>query len=284
MPTVAFAADDYGLSPGVSTGIRALLGQRRLTATSCMTIFPEWEREGRALAAIGPKADLGVHLTLTAYSPLGEVAGVRPGGALPGLRGLMWRAVSGGLVFDEVYDELRRQVDRFEDVMGQPPDHLDGHHHVQQLPVVRDAVVKLAAEHLDGKVWVRTCDERIGTILRRRVALGRSLAFAWMARGLAQRLDDAGIRRNAGFTGAYGFDTEVDYADRLSSFLLGAREGTVLMCHPGVPDGLLEKRDSLVGPRGHELAALASPGLDEVLAKRGVTLGRLSRIPQLTSR
>ncbi|MEH0071765.1 ChbG/HpnK family deacetylase [Pannonibacter sp. Pt2-lr] len=40
------SADDYGLTPGISEGIRQLLRQRRLTATAAMTVSPFWAEEG----------------------------------------------------------------------------------------------------------------------------------------------------------------------------------------------------------------------------------------------
>ena len=40
---IVLCADDYGLSLGVSRGIRELLEMGRLSATSCMVVFPEFE-------------------------------------------------------------------------------------------------------------------------------------------------------------------------------------------------------------------------------------------------
>lgn len=41
--------------------------------------------------------------------------------------------------------ELRRQLDLFRDLVGQPPTHLDSHHHIHRRPTIRSLVRELAA-------------------------------------------------------------------------------------------------------------------------------------------
>ena len=43
-------ADDYGISPGVSKGIRDLVAQGRLNATSVMVVAPSFDRAEAGLA------------------------------------------------------------------------------------------------------------------------------------------------------------------------------------------------------------------------------------------
>ena len=52
-------ADDYGLTPGVSAGIRELLQDERLTATSCIVASPHWPAEGAKLRAMPRSFDVG---------------------------------------------------------------------------------------------------------------------------------------------------------------------------------------------------------------------------------
>src|SRR5690349_16822831 len=123
---IVLCADDYGLSPGVSRGIRVLLEQGRLTATSCMVVFPEFEADGALLRPFLGRADIGLHFTLTADRPLKAVAleaHLRP----PPL--------------STIIAKLEQQVETFTRVIGQPPDYIDGHQHVHVLPIIRDAVV-----------------------------------------------------------------------------------------------------------------------------------------------
>src|SRR3954471_14299733 len=112
---VVLCADDYGLSPGVSRGIRELLTQRRLSATSCMVVFPEFAHDGPLLKPFFEQADIGLHFTLTAELPLSSVL----------IAGWLRR-----LDVKEVRRELNRQLDLFASVMGRPPAYIDGHQHV----------------------------------------------------------------------------------------------------------------------------------------------------------
>ncbi len=278
MPTIVLGADDYGISPAVSAGIRELLSSGALTATSCMTVFDEWSDEGLLLREVD--ADLGVHLTLTDAEPLTDLAApLREGRRMlsfPRLLRLAWR---GGLPTDAVEAELRAQIEAFIAVVGHAPDYLDGHQHIQQLPGVRDVVVRLAAEFLpDG--YVRTCRERPATALARWESTPRALGFALAARSLSSSLTRAGIRQNDGFTGAYDLSTEVPYAQRFERFLGGVRDGSFFMCHPGRTDDLLRQRDPVVAARELELAWLGSEACAALLQRSGVQLGRLpGRVP-----
>ena len=81
-------ADDYGIAPGVNDGIRELIAQRRLNATSVMVAAPHsTARGGRALAALNAgdkRARIGLHVTLTApFTPLSDGFAPLRDGAFP---------------------------------------------------------------------------------------------------------------------------------------------------------------------------------------------------------
>ncbi len=54
----------------------------------------------------------------------------------------MRRAFAHTLPLDAVREELRAQLDAFEEVWGGPPDFIDGHQHVHVLPGVRTVVIE----------------------------------------------------------------------------------------------------------------------------------------------
>ena len=74
--------------------------------------------------------------------PLGDMPHICPDGQLPSLGVLSVAAVTHSLNLNEIAFEIDQQLDAFEAHFGQPPDFLDGHQHVQQLPGIRDLVVK----------------------------------------------------------------------------------------------------------------------------------------------
>lgn len=258
-------ADDYGLAPGVSAGIRELLDAGRLSGTSAMTTFDLWPVEGVALRAYADAAMLGVHLTLTDHAPLGPMPTLAPRGRFPSFGGLARAAWLGTLDPAEVEAELSRQIDAFEAVIGRPPDFLDGHHHVQQLPVVRDAVLRLMRARMPSHAWVRTCAESVGPILARGVGVSRALAFAQVGRSLDAAARAADVGTNQGFTGLYDFSPDTPYGSRFARFVRRIEDGTALLVHPGWTDDVLRTRDTLTTARENELRFLISDRLPEVL-------------------
>jgi predicted glycoside hydrolase/deacetylase ChbG (UPF0249 family) len=256
--TVVLCADDYGIAPGVSRGIRELLAAGRLSATSCMVDFPEFRDDGPALAEFAGRADIGLHVALTIDRGLARVM------AEAYLRRYSTRAIAA---------EVDRQLDVFVRVMGRAPDHIDGHQHVHVLPVVRDAVCDAA--------------ERVGAYVRNlhvplTRTLGRPSTFASaclsvMSRRIAREAHERGIATNRGFTGTRRFGAATPYRELMSKMIAGARAGELWVCHPGWSDATLARRDAVTAPREAELRYLASGEFVDDLAAAGITLGLLPR-------
>ena len=270
-------ADDYGLAPGIGTAIRHLLRERRLTATSCMTVSPFWPSEGAALRELGERADFGLHLTLTDQRPLGSLPRLAPDGRLPSLRRVAERAYLGRLDRQEVAAEIELQVDRFVEVMGATPAFLDGHQHAHQLPIVRDAVIDIFRRRLAGS-YLRLCTEPLADLWRRRIAWAPAAAISLMGRGLRRRARAAGIPGNASFRGARTFAEPLPFASLFPRFLAGAASGSLVMCHPGLVDPELVAVDSLTHPREEEYRYLLSDAYLDDLREAGVRLARFAEI------
>ena len=272
---IVLCADDYGLAPGLGRAIRELLARRRLSAVSCMSVGPHWREEAARLSEVGD-ADVGLHLTLTEQEPLGRLPRTAPAGRLPRFGQMLRLAYAGRLDREELRGELARQFDAFVAARGREPDFLDGHHHVQQLPIVRTLVADLFSTRLAGRAaYVRTCAEPWGAILRRRAFAFHHLAFAWPGRGLRRVLERRGIPTNRGYAGAYDFSPRIPYAVLFDRFLSQARDGLLVNCHPGFVDGALRERDALTEGREREYEFLSGPAFPETLFRRGVVLDRL---------
>ncbi len=270
-PRVILCADDYGIAPGVSAGIRQLIGANRLTATSCMTAAAHWQEQGTALRPFSGQVDIGLHLTLTGLAPLGDMPSLAPTGQFPEYPVVLRKALSGQLDRDEIMHELSRQIDRFEDVMGRLPDFVDGHHHVHQLPVVRDAVFSLLGDRFNRhQVYVRVSSDTVPTVVLRGVSVIKSLLIGAFGSGMRRRAARLGIATNFGFTGAYNFAATDDYALLFPSFLKGAKDGTLIMCHPGEPDAELARVDQVTTAREAELRYFLSDQFLHHLQEAGI--------------
>lgn len=255
---VVICADDYGLSPGVSRGIRELLEMRRISATSCMVVFPEFANEGRLLKPFLGSADIGLHFTLTGGRSLTRLAAEMH---------LRLRS------FATLSKAVEQQVAMFADVVGRPPDYIDGHRHVHLLPGVREAVVQVARRI---GCYVRVTSEPIDAAMWRRPAPVESAYLACASRPLSRLARQAGVATNRGFRGVRNFREPGAFRDLFRRMIAGACEGCLIMCHPGHPDPVLRGRDPVHAARELERHYLASPEFLHDLSEAELVASRLS--------
>ncbi|BCX18065.1 MAG: hypothetical protein KatS3mg117_1747 [Geminicoccaceae bacterium] len=280
---LVLCADDYGLAPGVDQGILALVEGGRLSAVSCMTSLPRWPEAAAKLRPRLDRVDVGLHLTLTDQEPVGPAPRLAPAGRLPPLGRLLRALLRDPAARAEAVAELERQLARFEEAFGRPPDFVDGHQHVHVLPFVRAAVVD-AAERIGRTrpVYLRSLREPWPAILRRGGEIRKALVLAAMGAGLHRRAIRAGVPVNDSFRGATRFEPGPRVREEFCRFFTGGGTRPIVMCHPGRVDGELERRDPLTRRREDELAYFASPAFLEDLAGAGRRLARFDGRPVAT--
>jgi predicted glycoside hydrolase/deacetylase ChbG (UPF0249 family) len=246
-------ADDFGYSADVDAGIARLVEAGRVTAASCLTASSRWQDAARLARTLRPLADVGLHLDLTEFERLGSLPGV----LLAGRAGLLDRK--------RVRAAIRSQLDAFEDGIGAPPDYVDGHQHVHQLPVVAAAVLEeLGTRYLTRQPWVRVswAPEKA---LKSRVITG--LGAAALARACERR----GLRHTRRLLGVYDFRASPSYAQRLATWLGAARGGDALMVHPAQR---ASPADPLGQARVREFTALLAPETAALFARAQVVAAR----------
>jgi len=268
---VALCADDYAMSEAVDSGIRRLADAGRLTAVSCLTVSPRWRLSAVAISGFSGAVDIGLHFSLTEFSPLGSMRRLAPGGSLPALRELLPSALCGRLDRAEVSAEFARQYDAFCHAFGRPPRFVDGHHHVHQLPVVRDAIAEFLADAAP-QAWVRNTATTAGRLVARPAAMGRTAFLARLGVVGRRRWRAARLATNADFAGIRSFRERQPYRLLFRRFVAGARPGLLVMSHPGEADAMAS--DSAV--RAGELAYLSGPHFADDMAAAGCRLARLS--------
>lgn len=275
--TLAICADDFALSPGVSAAIVELIEAGRLSATSCMVAQPYWPEHAPMARAVAPLADIGLHLTLTDQVPLGAMPTLASDGRLPPVGTLIRRAFTGALDAGEIASEIERQLDRFEEHFGAPPAHVDGHQHVHLLPVVRGCLLAaLTRRYPLQRPWLRHTGDAPARIVRRGVAVAKSLFLGVLATGLDGQAGRLGIPCSRSFRGIYGFEADADFARLFAAFVAPPVDGALVMVHPAHADRDLQRFDPLVEPRWREREFLASAHCGDLLAAAGAGIGRLS--------
>ena len=270
---VWLCADDYAISEGVSAGVRKALAAGRLSATSAMTTRPAWPAAARALRALGVPSGLGLHLDLTLGPPLGPMPTFAAQGKLPNVRTVIGGALRGTLALEEIRAEIIRQLDRFEEEFGAPPDFVDGHQHVHALPGVRSALLEALEQRPRGRrPWLRDPAERFSRIIARRAEAMKAGVVAGLAYGFGAQARARGFSTNDGFSGFSGFDPKADYGRAFAAYLRATGPRHLVMCHPGEVDEELTRADPVTWSRPRELGFLLSDDFPKLLNKMGKIL------------
>lgn len=265
---VVVCADDYALNAPTSQGIVALSVLGRLSATSVMSLSPRWAEDAAALREVRERLDVGLHLDWTSSFAVDAGHG-------SGLGVVMARAMLRLYSQQAVQVQIERQLDAFEAHWHTAPDHVDGHQHIQQFPVFREALAEVMVRRygLTGtRPWIRVS----------RVAQAGLKPKVISAMGADDLSDWATVKwwpQVGPLFGAYDFDGNLnDYARRMQGWLadLPADAPALLMCHPAVS----AQADDAIGPaRKREFAYLASDDFVQHLSDARVRLVRGSGKP-----
>ncbi|WBY02594.1 ChbG/HpnK family deacetylase [Ramlibacter tataouinensis] len=270
--SICICADDFGQRAGINEAVLRLVHRERVHAVGCLVGAPAWASGSAHLRDVAAdRLDAGLHLDFT-EAPLLH----RPARPLPAL---IADSSLGRLDAAAVAAEIHAQLDAFEQAMGRPPAFVDGHQHVHQLPVIRQQLLlALQARRYGRSPWLRSTRH------------ARAGAFDWKPRliealgagPLAAACERSGYRQNGRLLGVYDFTGgEQRYAALLRGWLQQARQGDLLMCHPGLGT---DAQDPVAVARAAEYAVLASPAIGELLEASGIRLRPMSRILALPGR
>ncbi|UOD51223.1 ChbG/HpnK family deacetylase [Orrella daihaiensis] len=265
---IAICADDYGVDLHVDRAIVDLARIGRLTATSVLVDARISDQSRAALQAL--EIDIGLHLNFT--EELGDLSAdtVMPLGQL------ILRAQTRCLSRRWVRQNIERQLNRFEALLGRTPDYVDGHLHVHQLPIIGDELLAaLRDRQLPAGFWVR--DTRAGELSD---SPWSERFKSWVVGNLGMHrltLNAAsqGIHTNRGFFGVYDFTkSHRPFIEMMRAWLAHAVPGALIMTHPSkqaLPG------DPIGQARVDEYQILASDAFGHLLQQQGVRLARSSQ-------
>lgn len=117
--------DDFGASRGINRGIVEAHCQGVLTSTSLMVNMPASE-EAAILSRELPELSVGLHVNITTEDGELVVDLAAP---------------------DRCRTELYSQLERFQDLMGRLPTHLDSHHNIHRSPQLLPHFLDLAQQY-----------------------------------------------------------------------------------------------------------------------------------------
>jgi predicted glycoside hydrolase/deacetylase ChbG (UPF0249 family) len=212
-------ADDFGASAGVNRGIIEAHAHGIVTSASLMVDMPGARDAAEAMRDL-PTLSVGLHAVLTTESA--------------------------ELVIDPAHcaEELARQFERFQELAGRPPTHLDSHHNIHRDSRLTGCFLELAARH-----------------------------------GLPMR-EHSGIGYHADFYGQWDGETHLEQlsVENLKQVLDGLPSGvTDLGCHPGYVDAGFSSSYSI--ERETEVSTLCDPSVRAHLEQAGIRLISFAELP-----
>ncbi len=268
---MCICADDFGQHAGVNEAVQRLAESGRLHATGALVGAPAWRAGASLLRRLDATGlDVGLHLDLTEF----------PRTLQP--RPLRWWVARGLLhVADRaaLRGEIGAQLEAFEAALGHGPAFVDGHRHVHQLPCVRDELLaELRRRYGRHGPWIRSTraarfrGAASSAASRFKACVIESLGAA----GLAAAAGRLGFAQNRRLLGVYDFRGGAPrYLALLRDWLPAAREGDLLICHPGLGT---PGTDPLGAARAAESDVLAGRAFGDLLRDGSIALEPMSRI------
>ena len=261
-------ADDYGRTRLVSAGIRSAHINGIVTSTTAMMNIPGVEEDLEKTLRECPDMGIGVHLVLTAGEPLAAkekvLSLIDETGSFPPAKGFLDNLAT--INIDQVQIEWDKQIQKFVQLTGKSPDHLDSHHHTSYFTA---ELFKVMLEFAD----IHQC-----FIRRPLVEGGQSLPKDFPSELVNQAVDfiPALIAQNSPrmpdsfYTSFFGQNATLD---QLLEITGGLQEGTSeIMCHPGFNNPELEKCSSYNKQRDREREILEDILLRTHLSDLGIKL------------
>ncbi|MDD8049111.1 MAG: chitin disaccharide deacetylase [Thomasclavelia sp.] len=227
--------DDFGISEGVNLAVNKAFNDGVLRSTTLMANM-EYIEDAAIIANRNPDLGVGVHLTLSAGKPLTkkDTDYVDERGYF---KKIGYYRDGGKVDLDDLYHEWKAQIEKYIEVMGHYPDHLDSHHHAQNLPGVQDVFKRLAKEY--------------DLPVRNNLHLNDDYPTFTFT------------------TEFYGNDASVDKIIELCT----RNEGTLeIMCHVGYVDEYIMEHSSYNIQRAKELAIMCNPRLLDFIKENNIKL------------
>lgn len=279
MKRIVLCADDYGQASHISRAIIELANDERLTATSCLVTSNDWQSHAKWLQPLSQKIDMGLHFNLTEGVPLSPEFTHVYGEQFLGLQTVLRQSLLKKIQPKAVLAECRNQIERFRQCLGFLPHYIDGHQHVHQFPIIRDAVIAIYREYYpDRKAYVRLINEKIN-VQDFWKNFKKLIILATGSQAMQRLLQQHRIPHNMHFAGIYPFKKSAYYPTFFRQFLQNLPLGGVIMTHPGWnPNGPASRDDTIAASRLEEYRYLASSQFKSDCEAQGVELSRFREL------
>lgn len=247
---IIICADDYAQNAMINAGILSLLKEKRINAASCLVNSSLWDEAANELEPFKASSFFGLHLNFTDGQPLSSMWRKHEGEAFEGLAHLLKRIYLRRLRFDVVKAEISAQLNVFAQMMHCYPDFIDGHQHIHQFPIIRDALFALYTEQ-NLPVFMRHTYNNWSDFTPGIGFPKKQLLACLGGQAFRRKLIQLQIATNTSFAGIYRFSKASRYRYFFKQFLAHSQHGGLIMCHPGAACD--DQGDPIFQARPHEL-------------------------------
>ena len=250
-------ADDFGLNSEVSTGILNLIQVGKINSVSCLVTTDCWKKRASTLKPFLKNIEVGLHLTLTHPEPV-----LFSGDSLSSL---FKKSYLGQLKKQEIVQEIRAQMELFQNSLGRLPDYVDGHEFCHHFPTVREALIDIAEEFHFRKnnLYIRVFRPGRLPFLKNGIFWIFNYMAAFPSRKLKALLKAKNISFNSRLLGFHPYHLEPKkYFDYY--FQTKPSEKDIFFCHPGLPSE--DRFDDLRDYRPQIYNFMMSSQFDEMLS------------------
>ncbi|KTD35938.1 cellobiose phosphorylase [Legionella nautarum] len=243
-------ADDYAQNEAISEGILLLAQKKRINAISCLVNLPDWANTHRELKQVNNDTYLGLHLNLSLGQALSTKWQKKYSLHFNKLSSTIRQSYLGFLDKECLEAEISAQLDAFSNSTGMLPDFIDGHQHIHQLPIVRDALITIYKQKKLTAFCRNTSSHWRDFLLCTNFPKAQAISLLG-GFSFKKLLKKQLISGNSSFAGIYNFAKAKNYRYYFKQFLEQSDSGGLIMCHPGVLSN--DRRDALHPYRHYEL-------------------------------
>jgi predicted glycoside hydrolase/deacetylase ChbG (UPF0249 family) len=248
-------ADDIGMCPAVDGAAMRLAEAGIISSVSVMALAAPDSEAMRTFHQYG--VDIGLHLDFTS-----SLTAIRYGQQRT-VASTIARAYSGRLHGPKARQMVIDQLYCFQDLVGRMPAFVDGHEHVHQLPVIRDALLDILTDHAGSTLpFVRSTQPQ-----RWRGAKAAVIGLLG-AGALAEKARRVGLKTNSDFFGVYNLAKKVRLEHLWQCWLQTMpSRGALVMCHPAMAASSHDE-----GFRLREYRFLSSALFEDMLYENDTTI------------
>ena len=232
---ICICADDFGMSASISEGIIDLVKGKKIQAVSCILNKDVFLKYYKVLKKFKYQIDIGLHINLTENKTGVNLKFNNISNFFSSLRLIIFRR-------DLITKQVNSQIKEFERYFEFKPKHIDGHHHIHQLPLVSSIIINSIKSF---KPFVRQSGDSISNILSRRIAIIKSILISLFSKNLILNLKKDNLYFNESFSGIYEFNESIEYKKIFHKFLVSNKNNHLIMCHPAKKIKGDENKDSI---------------------------------------